>query len=133
MVRRLKYEAVTSVAAMVAGDLVDRLPPDAECVVPVPRSVARRVRYGIDPALALATAVGRLAGVPVVHALGPALWSPANAGESRARRVPPTFRRRSSPSGVTLVDDVVTTGETLDSAALTLGRVVGALTITGVP
>jgi predicted amidophosphoribosyltransferase len=133
LVRRLKYDGVGVVAVMAAREMVELLPAGTGCLVPVPRSVARRIRYGIDPALTLATALGRLAGVPVVHALSPALWTPANAGASRARRVPPTFRRRFSPVGVTLVDDVVTTGETIDSAAATLTCVVGALTMTGVP
>ena len=130
LVRRLKYQAVPAIARLVAADLAGSVPPDAACLVPVTRTFARQVRYGIDPARELAAALSRLTGVPVVHALAAPLWSPANAGVRRSRRRAPRFRARLRPSFVVLVDDVATTGLTLDAAGDALGSVLAALTAT---
>lgn len=130
LVRRFKYDAVPAVARLIATELAALVPADAACLVPVARTLARRIRYGIDPAVELALAVSEQCGLPVVHALAAPLWSPANAGNARARRHPPRFRERSLVDLPVLVDDVATTGATLDAAAQVLGRVCGALTVT---
>lgn len=47
----------------------------------------------------------------------------AHAGLSRSVRTVPRFRRRwIPPQGLVLVDDVITTGMTLEAAVATLGR-----------
>ncbi|MEX2655395.1 MAG: hypothetical protein WD532_10270 [Acidimicrobiia bacterium] len=133
LVRRLKYEGVAAVAPLVAGFLEDRIPSDARCLVPVTRTVVRRVRYGIDPAKSLAEAISRRTGLPVVNALSPPIWNRPSAGSERESRKPPRFVSRRAVRGAVLVDDVLTTGATLDSAAAALGGVGAALTLTGVP
>lgn len=133
LVRRLKYEGVGAVAGLAADVLVERLPASSMCLVPVPRALTRRIRYGIDPAATLASAVSARSGLPVIHALGPPLWNRPNAGSRRERRVTPRFVRRGEAVGGVLVDDVVTTGRTLDEAARIVGGVRHALTVTGVP
>lgn len=130
LVRRLKYEAVPRVAALVAVELVGAVPAQATCLVPVARTLARRVRYGIDPAAVLASALSERSGLPVVHALAAPVWMPANAGARRAQRRAVGFRTRRAVNGAVLVDDVATTGTTLDAAARALGGAVGALTAT---
>lgn len=130
LVRRLKYQAVPAIALLIAVDLAGSVPADAGCLVPVTRTFVRRVRYGIDPAQELAAALSRLTGVPIVHALAPPLWSPANAGAGRSRRHAPRFRARLRPSSAVLVDDVATTGLTLDAASEAVGGVLAALTAT---
>ena len=120
-------------AEVVAAELVDRIPPDTESLVPISRSLVRRVKYGVDPASLLAHALSIRSGLPVRHALASPMWNHPNAGSRRADRRPPQLRRRFESPGSVLVDDVFTTGLTIDRAAATLGGVVAALTVTGVP
>lgn len=133
LVRRLKYEGVTAVVHLVARDLCDRVPADATALVPVARTIVRRVRYGVDPAVVLARALADCCELPVVRALVPPFWNPPNAGSERDERRPPRFRAGSRTERAVLVDDVLTTGVTLDAAASVLGQTGVALTITGVP
>lgn len=133
LVRRLKYEGVTAVAHLVARDLCDRVPADAAALVPVARPLVRRVRYGVDPAVVLARALAEHCGLPVVRALVPPIWNRPNAGSVRDERRPPRFRTGAETPGAVLVDDVVTTGVTLDAAASILGQAAVALTITRAP
>lgn len=133
LVLRLKYEAVLAVAELVSEDLAKRVPSSAQCLVPVSRNVVRRVRYGVDPASHLADAISRRTGLPVVYALRPGVWWRANAGSTKESRVLPHFTRRTRVAFPVLVDDVLTTGVTLDAAARVLGGAVAAVTVTGVP
>lgn len=130
LVHRLKYEGVTAVVALVAPALAAMLPDSAEAVVPIPRVVLRRLRYGIDPAVALATQVAASAGLPMVKALEAPIWSPRRAGRARTDRGETPFDlRRLAPRPV-IVDDVLTTGRTVDGASRLIGGAVGALTVT---
>lgn len=133
LVRRLKYEGMEAVARLVASELIEAIPDGVRCLVPVIRTPIRRLRYGIDPALSLATALSARSGIPVVKAVAPPLWHPPNAGAGRQERRAPSFRRRVGVAGALLIDDVVTTGATLDAAATLVGHVGLALTATGVP
>jgi predicted amidophosphoribosyltransferase len=133
LVRRLKYEGIEAVAHLVAAELVDAIPDSVRCLVPVMRTPARRLRYGIDPATSIAKALSVRSGIPVVKAVAPPLWHPPNAGAARDGRRAPDFRARTGVFGALLVDDVVTTGATLDAAAAVVGHVGLAVTATGVP
>lgn len=118
LVHRLKYEAMSGIANRLAGVLEPLLGPETTALVPIPRVVVRRWRYGIDPALALATALGRRTGLPVVHSLRPRFWVRRRAGAAADPRGTPSFGLRvTAPAGSVLVDDVVTTGTTLSAAA----------------
>lgn len=119
LVLHLKYRGLTDYADLVAALLAPRLP--VLPLVPVPRALSRRVRYGIDPSRVLAAKISALIGAPVVHLLEPPLHSRRRAGGNHRREVPPFRIRRRVPGAVLLVDDVVTTGATLESAVSSLG------------
>lgn len=122
LVHRLKYEAVVGVADVLAGVMVPLLPARTPGLVPVPRVVARRLRYGIDPARALADALSERTGIPVHAALVPPWWVHRRAGPAGRRRGAPRFQVRAvPPPGSVLVDDVVTSGATLVAASAVTG------------
>ena len=129
LVHLLKYAGIHRAAEVLATAMLEAMPPDVAALVPVPRATLRKFRYGVDPAVLLAGLIRRETGIPVVLALQPPLWWPANAGTSRAQRRSPGFRAlQTVPADSVLVDDVVTTGLTLISAAATtrLGRAITA-------
>jgi predicted amidophosphoribosyltransferase len=116
LVHRLKYQGLTSAAEVLAGAMVPILPARTTALVPIPRARLRRLQYGVDPALELAKALGIMAGVPVVTALRSAPWWPRHAGHNR-RAGGARFRQVGAvPDGAVVVDDVVTTGRTMEAA-----------------
>lgn len=133
LVHSLKYRGAVGAAAFLAEEMA-LLVGEARCLVPVPRRPLRKLRYGVDPALELALAVGKLTGIPVIKALGAGWIGPAHAGKNLSGRPIPEFRLlRPVVSGV-LIDDVVTTGATLLGALNALGEgVLKAVTATGTP
>ncbi len=125
----LKYQGVDTVAAPLALWLGALLPADATALVPIPRALARRLRYGADPGRSLAAAVGRRTGLPVVDVLSVPWTSPSQV---RRRRAGPAIKCRwRVPAGSVLIDDVMTTGATLLAAhRATSGRAEQAVTVT---
>lgn len=128
LVHRLKYDGVIASAALAAAEI--RLPPGAAVLVPVPRVMARVVAHGLDPADAFASVLGQSTGLPVVRCLSAPVWSPRRAGRRR-RAAPPRFRLLGDrPGGAVVVDDVVTSGETIEAAAALVGaRWAAAMTL----
>lgn len=115
---------------------------DADCVVPVPLHARRRRARGFNQAAELAAHLGP----PVVHALRrtvstrPQTGLPAGRRHSNVRGVFVSAHRGPGPVGVAtrdarvvLIDDVATTGATLESCARVLRqcgtREVRALTL----
>lgn len=120
LVHHFKYRGLAGYAELTASMLAKRLPPLP--LVPVPRALTRRVRYGVDPARALANRLGQHLGVPVLSLLQPPLHKQRRAGGDHNRAVT-GFRLRQVPKGpVLVVDDVVTTGATLLSAISSIGE-----------
>ncbi len=121
LVHNLKYRRSHIAGRFLAVAMAGRLPHRVDVLVPVRRSIARRVGYGIDQAAFLARAISDLTGVPVADVLVPPLWWARRAGAPRDTRAPISFRARGRvPDGAVLIDDVFTTGSTV----LSCGRAI---------
>ena len=133
LVHRLKYEAMASAGHLLAAEgMAHLVPHDAAALTPIPRTRWRTIRYGVDPAAVLADHLAALTGLPVVESLSPALYGKRHAGRGMSQRDVPVFGvTGDTPTGAVLVDDVLTTGITLETAAFALrGRVVAAIAAT---
>ena len=129
-VHALKYRGTDRIAAALAPRIAGLLPADTSALVPVPRSLVRRIRYGVDPGRVLAHAVGRAAGLAVADVLRAPLH---HQSQLRVRRAD-GLRFRSivqAPRRAVLIDDVLTTGATITAAAAACGGAVSrAVTLT---
>jgi predicted amidophosphoribosyltransferase len=132
LVHDLKYRGLARPVRALAPAMAANLPTGTTALVPVRRSIVRRLQLGVDPGLELALEVAALSGVPVDRVLDPPLWQARHAGKGRDRRAPVRFAaRRPARPGTVIVDDVLTTGATLVAAHRALGRgVIGAVTAT---
>jgi ComF family protein len=127
IVHALKYEGRRSLARTLGALMRVRgagVLDGAACAVPVPLHGARRRQRGFNQAADLARHVG----VPVVAALERVKATPAQTGLPAARRhrnVRDAFAltragRALAGATVVVIDDVCTTGATLDACARTL-------------
>jgi ComF family protein len=122
-----KYHNRRAIAAHLAGLLVNRMARSgtrADVVTWAPTSPRRRRGRGFDQAELIARQVARQLGVPCHRLLERDGGGDPQTGRGRARFHGPEFRAhpRVPRSRILLVDDVVTTGATLASAAATLRR-----------
>lgn len=141
LVGALKFSRLPAVAEVGAALIADRAPPAwlEAAVVPVPASPVRARRRGFDPAWELAAALAGLTGVEAAPVLR-RRDRRRQRGRTRSRRLgsPPAVEVVSTPPDrALLVDDVVTTGATLDACARALRRAgsdsVRAVAIAAVP
>lgn len=132
-VHAFKYRGVDRVAEVLAPYLAGLVPGDASAVVPVPRALARRIRYGIDPGRVLAREIAGAAGLPVADVLRAPVHRSSQLRERRAEGLHFRLAGR-APRRSVLVDDVVTTGATMTAAALACaGSALRAVTLTRSP
>jgi len=132
LVSALKYHGHTGVVAPMAEQMLRRAPAgllaDA-ALVPVPLHPARLLARGFDQAELLARRLSRLSGTPLQCPLRRSGVPTRQVGAgAAARRADGRVRVRSigpAPAVVVLVDDVHTTGATLDACARAL-RLAGA-------
>lgn len=130
MIPRLKYHGRLSLAPLLGDCLADALgdAPSPDCIVPMPLHPARLRERGFNHATEIARSVARRTALPLETGLC-----------SRIRDTPPQMRlkvdaRRRNMRGafacestvdglhVAIVDDVMTTGTSLDELAATLRR-----------
>lgn len=127
LVVALKARGATRAAAFMAGEIATRAPPQLLCgtLVPVPVHPARRRREGLNQAASLARALGRAAGMPLADVLERRRSSTPQVRLARRERLvnarDSVAVRAPRPAGrLVLVDDVYTTGATLDACARAL-------------
>ena len=132
-VHALKYHGTDRVARVLAPRMAALLPEDASALVPVPRSLFRRIRFGVDAGRVLAHEVARSAGLPVADVLRAPVH---HRSQLRLRRSDGLRFRlvEYPPRRAVLIDDVLTTGATLGAAAEACrGNISRAVTMTRSP
>ena len=135
LVRALKFDAALPLASLMAAQLAVNMPPwargSATVVVAVPADARRRRARGFDPAQRLAAELAPRLGLPSA-ALLVRRGHGRQLGAGRRERREPGRVRVQAPEPVTgdvlLVDDVHTTGATLDACARAL-KAAGALRV----
>jgi ComF family protein len=125
LIQALKFRGELSLAPLLSGLLKERIPPGEkiDCVIPVPLSRQRLKERGYNQAVEIARHLGH--GKVLVSACersrdtAPQLDLPF---EDRQRNVRGAFACREAVKGfsVAVVDDVMTTGATLNEMARTL-------------
>jgi ComF family protein len=138
LVGALKARGATRATTVMATEIATRAPPGLlrGTLVPVPAHPTRRRRAGLNQAAWLAGALGRAVGLPVADPLLRSRGSSAQVGLARAERLANPRHsirsRRPPPDGrLVLVDDVYTTGATLDACAHALAEA-GAVEVVAV-
>lgn len=131
LVTKLKYQGLTDIADLFARELVAHVPTQALLLVPIPRVLVRKVRYGSDPAVLLAKCLGLRTGLPVSEVLMAPVWTRRSTSQPLKGRQSRFFRAKNEVRRWVLVDDVMTTGGTLSAGAIALGGSgLGAVTAT---
>lgn len=133
LVAALKFRAATRAAHVMAAPLAQHRYPPGAVLVPVPTHPARRRARGFDHAALLARAVSRRTGLEVAPCLRRGGPADRQLGRSRSARLAAgrvvVGARGPVPRSAVLIDDVHTTGATLDAcAAALLAAGAGAVT-----
>lgn len=130
LVHALKFRGELALAAVLARLLAARIGPDpaVSCLVPVPIASARLRERGFNQALEIARHVARATGTRLAPELcDRARETPAQTDlpwAERGSNVRGAFRASRALDGasIAVLDDVMTTGATLDEIAATLKR-----------
>jgi ComF family protein len=126
-VHALKFRGLSAIAPAMATLMAQRLAewsPPVASVVPVPLAGSRRRQRGYNQSELLAKELSRLTGIPLAaKALARSRSTSPQYRladrDERRRNVSDAFRRGKEPpqGSVLLIDDVITTGATLDACA----------------
>lgn len=123
-IHALKFEGQHAIAGLLSRLLALRALPEVTLVIPVPLHSARRRERGYDQCVLLARRTAKILGLPCeARALTRVRRTKQQAllpdPEERLRNVDGAFKVRADVEGATvlLIDDVSTTGATLQAAA----------------
>lgn len=129
LIHALKYSGLSAVAPLMGEEMAGLLlqwAPGVSAIVPVPMAGSRERRRGYNQSELLAREIGRCTGIPVagralVRRPGPSQVEQLDEAARRAN-VRDAFAAGREPVGdrLLLVDDVMTTGATLDACARVL-------------
>jgi ComF family protein len=130
LIQAFKYSGKTKVGELLGRALAalvqqDEVLSDADAVCPVPLHPARLRERGFNQSLLLAAAIAMSTQIPLVECLVRTRYTPTQTlktnPEKRLKNVAGAFRLKSDASidgkRILLVDDVMTSGATLDQAA----------------
>jgi ComF family protein len=133
LIHRLKYGGQVAIARilgmLLARRLAERELPAVDAIVPVPLHPSREARRGYNQAREIAVFAGELLGLPIesnlVHRIRNTEEQAALPAIVRRVNVSGAFEiraRKPLPPSVAIVDDVLTTGATVDALARVLRR-----------
>jgi ComF family protein len=128
LVQALKYRARLALAGFFARSLASRPMPKVDLIVPMPLHPQRLAERGFNQALEIARGLARHLGTPIEpHGVLRVKHTPPQTDlphEERAKNVRGAFLCRLDLSGarVAVLDDVMTTGATLNELARVLKR-----------
>ncbi len=126
LVLALKYGEKLHLANMLADSMAHRIAVRPDCIVPMPLHPARLRERGFNQSLQLARRIGRRLDIPVLpFACRRIRNTPSQSSlpwKERGRNMHAAFSCEGKLAGkhVAVVDDVMTTGTTLNELALTL-------------
>ena len=123
LIQALKYQGNLAVASILAEELLPKADVELDYLIPVPLSVERLRERGFNQALEIAKILSQKSGVSLLaNACNRILDSPPQAGlpwKERAKNIRGAFVCKVELRGkkVALLDDVMTTGATLNELA----------------
>ncbi len=139
-IQGLKYDfwtaPVSTIVPLLFAKLIDQLPTEAT-IVPIPLHWRRRLARGFNQSDLIARSLAQTTGQPVTHLLQRQRFTTPQAtlkAQQRITNVAGAFRVRpitKMPMNIILVDDVITTGSTIEACAAVL-RTAGAKHITAI-
>ena len=135
LIQALKFQHRLALAGFFAAAMLDGRRPDADMLIPLPLSPQRLKERGFNQAVEIARALARTLGVSLsLDDCKRALETAPQTSlpwKERRRNVKDAFECRADLTGKTVIviDDVMTTGATLDEFARTLKRH-GAIRVT---
>jgi ComF family protein len=136
LILALKYGGRLALARTLGDALAEAVPRDADAIVPMPLAHGRLKERGFNQALEIARVVAAHTRIPLLrNAVRKVVDTPPQAAlpfKERAKNVRRAFQCDSDLTGqrIAVVDDVLTTGATLDELARVL-RKAGAVRVTG--
>jgi ComF family protein len=128
LVQALKYRAWLGLASYFARQLARHLLPPVDLIVPMPLHPARLASRGFNQALEIARVLAALTGLPLASRGTQRVRNTVPQAdllyEERTRNIRGAFAARIDFAGrtVAVVDDVMTTGATLNELARTIKR-----------